>query len=90
MKDAREGSRNLPAASPAQPARCVQDIPELAASAAESHPGVGYLVAAPIGLHAAVAVSRLMTCFSAERGGGMWYTHDDEQLKEKILRLAEL
>ena len=80
VKDIREGSGKLPAASPAQPSPafssrppvCPQDIPTLAAAAAESHPGVGYLVTAPIGLHAAVAVSALVKhSIPSERGGGV-------------------
>lgn len=34
----------------------MQDIPALAASAAEKHPGVSYIVTAPIGLHELMVV----------------------------------
>ena len=34
----------------------MQDIPVLAASAAEKHPGVSYIVTAPIGLHELMVV----------------------------------
>jgi hypothetical protein len=33
-----------------------QDIPALAAEAAKKHPGVSYLVTAPIGLHKSMVV----------------------------------
>jgi sirohydrochlorin ferrochelatase len=48
-----------------------QDIPELAAEAAERHPGVAYLVAAPFGVHplmADVVSARVEYCLAHVRG----------------------
>lgn len=56
------------------PGRHVQeDIPALAAEAAEAHPGIKYLVSAPIGLHplmAEVMDSRLRHCLAHVNEGG--------------------
>lgn len=48
-----------------------EDIPRLAAEAAEAHPGVRHLVSAPIGLHplmAEVIDSRMRHCLARSRG----------------------
>lgn len=50
-----------------------QDIPTLTAEAAEKHPGVGYFVAAPLGLHplmTTIVDSRLETCLAHLMEGG--------------------
>lgn len=47
------------------------DIPTLAAAAAATHPGVGYLVTAPLGLHplmAQVVAARIEHCVAHARG----------------------
>ena len=47
------------------------DIPRLAAEAAAAHPGVSYLVAAPLGVHeglARVLEARLVRCLDAAQG----------------------
>ena len=44
-----------------------EDIPRLAAAAAEDHPGVQHLVTAPLGLHrkmAAIMLDRIETCLA--------------------------
>ncbi len=49
-----------------------EDIPRLAADAAKSHPGVDYLVTAPLGLHpliGQVIEQRIETCLNAQTGG---------------------
>lgn len=49
-----------------------QDIPELAAEAARSHPGVRYLVTSPLGLHPAmmgVMQDRITQCLNHANGG---------------------
>lgn len=48
-----------------------QDIPALAAEAAERHPGVAYLISAPFGLHplmAAAVDARVAHCLAHVRG----------------------
>ena len=50
-----------------------QDIPTLTAEAAANHPGVGYFVAAPLGLHplmTTIVDSRLETCLAHLTSGG--------------------
>lgn len=50
-----------------------QDIPTLTAEAAANHPGVGYFVAAPLGLHplmTTIVDSRLETCLAHLTAGG--------------------
>ena len=47
-----------------------QDIPALAAAAAEAHPGVSFLVTAPLGLHplmAEIMTQRIESCLFAHR-----------------------
>jgi sirohydrochlorin ferrochelatase len=49
-----------------------EDSPRLAAEAAASHPGVEYLVSAPLGLHqliGQVMIERIETCVAAQSGG---------------------
>lgn len=50
-----------------------QDIPTLTAEAAANHPGIGYFVAAPLGLHplmTTIVDSRLETCLARLTTGG--------------------
>lgn len=50
-----------------------EDIPRLATEAASAHPGVAYLVTAPLGLHefiADVMVERIATCLAVQTNDG--------------------
>ncbi len=58
-----------------------EDIPRLAAEAAKNHPGVDYLVTAPLGLHRLIGEvmrERIATCLQAQNGGPVCDLCDEE------------
>lgn len=58
----------------------LQDIPSLTAEAAKEHPGVSYMITAPLGLHELLVVSRISSLFPVN----FTYVHIAETLSEFI------
>ncbi|KAI3892943.1 hypothetical protein MKX03_037507 [Papaver bracteatum] len=65
-----------------------QDIPSLTAEAAKEHPGVTYLITAPLGLHEQiVALTDLIPCVSQIHGQVVWKVVND-RIKHCISHVA--